>query len=467
MRKIVLLMGILLISGIAQAQQNASNDEVKKWIARAKTAYSMGEYQDALEEYKKVQKVVPKFPEIYKNIAEVYEKLGTVNDLQEAIENYNKYLELSPKAQDRESIIEKIASIEYRTEKQAKQSQILDDLSGVWMSCNFDVSEMTANNAYSPIPVPTLVLRVTEVGKEGKFRIEIMSGCNMYRETIINKTAYVTPSDNNIINFVFYDEQYYEPSQSGYEWKRFWADQIGENLGFSDFTRSLVNTGINTQQMNDQPSSTQTVYNLSLRYENGTLKGYCNVVNNFRKMQTKSTKDNLFEIILIKEDVWKKDMENFKQKADVLTFSKGGLRLVDDWGNGEKLSNEEIKHKFDRINPKLWTRYRSAKVQENVGLTIAYGGLATMLTGLVVGTIDMYGTGASREIKDVSPTAWGLMGGGAGGAVVGIAVGFPATKKRITIVNEYNQAVSQETRRGAGLSFGVTTSGNVGLTLNF
>ncbi|MDR3046944.1 MAG: tetratricopeptide repeat protein, partial [Bacteroidales bacterium] len=80
----MLLTTSLFLSANIFSQTQNSVDDVKRLITRAKTAYSIREYQDALKEYQKIQQLVPEYPDIYKAIGEVYEKLGEDDDLKAA-----------------------------------------------------------------------------------------------------------------------------------------------------------------------------------------------------------------------------------------------------------------------------------------------------------------------------------------------------------------------------------------------
>jgi tetratricopeptide (TPR) repeat protein len=82
--KRILIILICASSGILHAQQNSA-EEMRKHIRYAQTAYSAGEFNDALKEYKTAQTFAPDYPELYKAIGDVYEKLGGSTNLMEAI----------------------------------------------------------------------------------------------------------------------------------------------------------------------------------------------------------------------------------------------------------------------------------------------------------------------------------------------------------------------------------------------
>ena len=449
MRKTILLMGVLLISGVVFAQQS-SNDEVKKWAARAKTAYNMGEYQDALEEYKKVQKAMPQFPDVYKNIADVYEKLGTVNDLREAVVNYNKYLELSPKAQDRESILEKIASIEYITEKQVKQDEILDDLSGLWIS-NL-VLEKDKSHHY-------VILKIEEVKKTGKYRVTILPESGMYKESIIEKTVNIVPTKDNSFRFILADAISHNPSSSKYDFLRIGASA----LGGSDLTQALAQTSVNAMQEKDLPSNTQTAYYFELKYSNGKLEGLLNVVQKYANTQTnKTTQDKIYEIYFVKNN----DFFDYSYRFEFGTgWHYGGLYGINNMGHKKGIINDEIKQNYFN-NPKCQD-IKSAYKKVNTGSIVSGIGAGCVLGGGLWKLVTLMLNDENKK-KEGNTIGTYLMIGGGATTLIGLPILISGSKRMKEAIEEYNDN-SSEQKKGYSynLNFGITTSGGVGLTLNF
>ena len=407
-----------------------SADEVKRLLSRAKTAYSMGEYTDALNEYLKVQKMAPNYPDIYKALGDVYGKLVTTNDLREAITNYNKYLELSPNAQDRENILEKIASVEYKTEKQAKQEQILDDLSGLW------VSNLNLNNR------PYVALKVEEVQQSGKFRVTLLPESSIFRRSIINKTVNIAPEKDNSFRFVLADAVAYNPSASTYDFLR-----IGiSTLGGSNLTQALAQTTVNAIQDLDVPSNTQTAYFFDLKYNEGKLEGLLNTVQKRTTVQTnQTTQDEMLEIVFTKQDMsYRGNFINYipdEEKPQVLKYDKEAYQL---YLKGEK----------------------QLKLSTNLMIV---GGIASV-TGLAVALFGVDYSGDSTDGLKNRPLFFsGIVIAGAGGLALYsslpiLITGNSNQKKAIKLLKKNTQkhTLSDDMK----LSFGITPT-SVALTLNF
>ena len=236
MKKYIFCLMFLLSLQLMQAQYSSTTDEVKRLVARAKTAYSMGEYQDALEEYKKAQKLVPNYPDLYKAIGDVYEKFGGDNDLKAAIESYKQYLRLSPNADDKIEMQEKVAALEYRYEKAIQQTQILNELSGLWVS----------NWADEDTGIPYAVLDIQEIQQTGKYRVTIRPECVLYKGSIIEKTINILP-ENDKIRITFADAQTHTPSGAKYSFL-----SLGLSLlGGGDLVQNAVQTGVEAMRESD------------------------------------------------------------------------------------------------------------------------------------------------------------------------------------------------------------------------
>ena len=134
MKKTFYILWLLVLPLCIQAQTSSVQDEVRRHIIRAQTAYEIGEYRRALEEYRNAQRLVPNFPDLHKAMGGVYEKLGSNDDLRMAIESYEQYLRLAPNSPDKIAIGDRIIKLRFRLEIEEERTQILDDFSGVWIS---------------------------------------------------------------------------------------------------------------------------------------------------------------------------------------------------------------------------------------------------------------------------------------------------------------------------------------------
>ena len=454
MKKQVYFIVFLCLSISLQAQNQSDEEAIKRFLARAKTAYSIGEYQDALTEYQKVQQMIPDYPDIYKVLGDVYEKLGTDEDLKLAIENYSHYLKLTPNLQDKDVIIEKISSLEYLYEKQLKQTQILDDLSGIWISelrmqtledqntnsqtiiSMPDGKSKNKNRSESKMPI-SFVFKITEIGHEGKFRIEILPESGFYKESIVQKVANIVPDKKNSIIFTFADAQAYTPSQSKYDWMR-----LGVNLlsGNNDLSRQVSTIFINSFQEKDLPSNTQTAYYFDLKYVDGKLKGFCNIVQ--QKADTKTnqyTYDDYFEISLQKDDEY---YNRLKSEMEI------GRWTVTDM-SGRNLTDFDVTKRLN-AHPDLYKKYNSGKTISAVGGVFTGFGLGGLI-GL---------TFATQEYKTY------CLIGGVGFTMIGIPLAISGVKKQKNVMREFNNRINSE-QNTLSLQFGITSSGGFGLTYNF
>lgn len=130
MKKIFIVL-IFLVSSIVIFAQT---DEFKRHLVRAETALQMGHLPEAVSEYKEALKLDSLNGSLYYNLAVVQEKIGTIETLKSAIENYKKYLNLEPNCTDKDAVESKIYAIEYKQEDQIKHVQHLQNLNGTWRS---------------------------------------------------------------------------------------------------------------------------------------------------------------------------------------------------------------------------------------------------------------------------------------------------------------------------------------------
>jgi len=425
----ILMFMFLICGNLLCAQQNAES-EVRKLFARAKTAFEMQEYADALEEYKKAQKLIPNYPAVYKAMAEVHEKLGTENDLQSAIANYNKYLELSPKAQDKDSIIEKIASLEYRKEKQTQQAQILDNISGLWIS-NLVLKKDERR--------PYIVLKIEEVQKSGKFRVTLLPESGMFKETIIEKTVNIAPGKDNSFRFVLADALEYNPSSSSYDFLR-----IGVSaLGGSDLKQALGQTAVNAMQEADVPSNTKTAYHFELKYENGQLKGLLNIVQKHAVSQTnRTTQDEMLEIFFTKQNI---------------SYRGNFIDYVPDEEKPEILKYHAEAHQL----------YLKGLNQNKQSSNLITGGLIVAGVGLL-GALILVPKDTESEAGAMAWACIGLAGLGTGMLAAALPLTITGQLNQKKAIKLYKEDMTDNRRRNdMKFSLGITPSGGVGLTLNY
>jgi len=92
----------------------ALSEEARKTVIKAEAYTSEGNFEKAIEEYKKVLEISPFFPGLYKALAYNY---GQIKDHKKAIKNLNIYLELVPDAPDFREAKDQIYKWEFMMEK--------------------------------------------------------------------------------------------------------------------------------------------------------------------------------------------------------------------------------------------------------------------------------------------------------------------------------------------------------------
>lgn len=93
----------------------ALSEDARKIIIKAELYTSEGNFEKAIEEYKKALEISPFFPGLYKALALNY---GQIKDYKNAIKNMNIYLELVPDAQDYRAVKDQIYRWEFMMEKE-------------------------------------------------------------------------------------------------------------------------------------------------------------------------------------------------------------------------------------------------------------------------------------------------------------------------------------------------------------
>lgn len=486
MKKIIIFCCSILAVCILQAQQD-NKEEIRKYIRRAQTAYNAGELNDALEEYKLAQKLAPQYPELYKAMGDVYEKLGGTSNLAEAIIYYKRYLELAPNAADNRVILDKIYDLGYIQEKTQKQDKILDDLSGTWVGIDnlriVNSKKVTQRPFSSVEPVATatnnlkteniyqlawhtdFIFKISEIQKTGKYQITIMKeGSRYYSESIIDKTVNIVPQKDNSFNFTIADAQVYTPNQGGYSVARFGAGMLG-NLTGMNWLGDAANVAVDATQSNDLPSNTQTAYIFALKYRDGKLEGLVNVVQKFSNPnQQRTTKNELYEITFVKKDndsvFFNEIRKSIENKPDIISLNQ--KLYIDKWGN--TLSNQEIENKLTNVNPEWAKSYKKMRNQRTTGLALTWTGAAIACISMPI-----FITGMTNEDKKLATIGGICFGIGFFSYVAGFPLWTPAKKKCEKIINEYNNEVNlhPKNKPTSQLHFGVSTSGGIGLIFKF
>ena len=462
-RKMTFLICFLTAVLFAQAQQEI-REEIRRHIIQAQTAYNRGNFNDALKEYEKAQALAPQYPELYKAIGDVYEKLGGTADLTEAIAHFTRYLELAPDAEDSRAIQDKIYALQYLAKESGDIDRFLDDLSGTWVAMDnleiINTDTKTGQISY----IADFIFEISEIQKTGKYRITIVEkGSRYYGESIIRKTVDIVPQKDKSFNFTFADAQVHTPNQGGYSAARLGAGLLANLTGMS-WLGDAGNVAIDIKQSGDLPNNTQTAYIFALKYRDGKLEGLVNVVQDFANPnQQRTLKNDLYEITFVKknEEFINEIRNAMDNKPDIFLLKPPSSKYFDKWGN--KLSNRELKNKLMNGDPELGKKYQRAKNQEAVGIVIAFAGEAVMAAGVAMAII-------AKENKQQENTGWYIAGAGLGSTLlIGLPIGLPGTFKAKKIIEKYNDQVTRQSQSKptSQLYFGITSSGGIGLTLNF
>lgn len=368
---LVLVFAFIGIMNCAQAQQDKT-EKIREYIIQAQTADKDGDLLDALKEYKNALSLAPQYPELYKAIGSVYERLGGTVNLAEAITHYQRYLELASNADDSRAIQDKVYALKYLQRKSQEQDAIFDDLSGIWVAIdNIAVKKDKKTGQVSYMA--DFVFNITEIQKTGKYRVTILKdGSTYYSETIIDKTVNIIPQKDASFNFTIADAQVHTPNQGAYSGLRFLGNMLGAFTGM-DWLGQAANVAVDIAQSNDLPSNTQTAYIFALRYIDGKLEGLVNVVQKFANPNQQRTLENgLHAITFVKKnDNYINEInKSIENKPDILypIFNKAGLpteKHADKYGN--KLSKKDIINKLTTFNPELGKKYKRAKNLETAG----------------------------------------------------------------------------------------------------
>jgi hypothetical protein len=498
-KSIICLAALICLTGAAQTYaQQQDGEEVRRYIRYAQTAYSSGNYLDALTEYQTALKLVPNYPELYKAIGDVYEKLATTADLKAAITHYQRYLELAPDAIDVRQVKDKIYDLEYLSKKQEIQDRILDDLSGEWVAIdNLNVTKIdetkitSAKNLKNPKNLKDIlvgekkndetmqftsdeamqftsdvIFQIAEIQKTGKYSVTMEpKGSRFYSANLIEKTVHIVPAKDNAFTFIFADATVYTPSAAKYDAGRLFGSMLGTATG-KDWIGDLAEAAVTAAQESDLPSNTQTAYTFALRYEEGRLVGLVNVVGKYADpMRQQTTRNETYEITFVKRDDKFGEVlqARFDTQPDVISdlkasaVTKNSTKFKDKWG--KKLSNEEIAGKLYAFDPQLGKEYRKARSNERSMVITAIATGAVMVAGGI-----LVGIGEDTRIAGAI-----MLGGSFATCIVGCSVGLSASNKKIRLINQYNERILQQPKSEptAELHFGITSSGGVGLILNF
>ncbi|MEA5114535.1 MAG: tetratricopeptide repeat protein [Geobacteraceae bacterium] len=158
MRTMFLILSIVVTFGIFPVMsfgQNSAEDEARTYLVRGMAAIELAksddEFADAAEEFKKATKVSPNMAEAWYNLGAVQSKIG---QLKEAIDSYNRYLTLMPRANDAQKIKDEVIKLGYRLE----QTEKFKSLSGQWITSDGYFATVNAGGGKIAIDIQENVL---------------------------------------------------------------------------------------------------------------------------------------------------------------------------------------------------------------------------------------------------------------------------------------------------------------------
>ena len=123
MKKIILLIGILLILCSVQAQE-ITRGQLMNLYYKAQKAEKAGDKQEALSIYKDILSVDVNFPTPYLKMANIYaENENDTESLASAVALYKKYLTLNPTDKDAGAINQRITQLQQKTSRTNSQQE--------------------------------------------------------------------------------------------------------------------------------------------------------------------------------------------------------------------------------------------------------------------------------------------------------------------------------------------------------
>lgn len=139
---LVLFLLSVSILTLSSADAQSVSAEARRYVVRGETAEEMAktteDYSAAIAEYQKAAQLAPNWPVPFYRLGLVQEKAGNLN---EAIKNLRRYLQLAPNAPDAAKIRDYVYKLEYKAEQVLTVPQIIDALTSFmgWENKNVGV----------------------------------------------------------------------------------------------------------------------------------------------------------------------------------------------------------------------------------------------------------------------------------------------------------------------------------------
>jgi len=445
MKKIVSLLALFLISLCLYAQQDDRQDEQKvneavlTFINQAEMALEMGNIDDAINLYKQAVQLKPNLQELYFKLGETYAKNSkNVDYLRNAVENFEKYLEIETDSEKTRPVKTTVDRLEYMIKYLTTKSIALENLNGRWVS-NFVEKKLNDRSFIFDFE------RINE-----RLRVEMNPKSLLFSKIFWSKVDYARPQPDGSYYFGFSEVQNYNPNPATWDGARSIGTAAVSALGGSDLAVAGTGLLVDLLQSKDVAKSYIKTYEFNLKPSNDSLLGFIRIVAD------KATKGNQ-----------SREMDEYFaisfSKPDPIMTAKGKAlkRILIESGDPKALE--------------YYNNYKPYNIAGNLGIVVgssAFGlGSIYWIGNVINESVDK---SLQSEYNDYDPNYYFeqkkigkiITFVGAGVLLGGITSKVAAGKYRKKAVHFYQEAMKEKASPTVALNFGVTGNG-VGLTLNF
>lgn len=467
MRKSIYFIWVLFLPMFMQAQQV----DVMKLYNQAQVAVEMGYLDDAINKYKQILEINPKFAKGYLELGNVYLKKGQdVNSIENAINYFTQYLRVNPNAEDKESVKTTLDKLEFVLEKTYQKEDAREFLQGRWASDDGKIDEYRRS---------LFILDMEEF--DNKMKISIEPSSLLYSNDFTHKTVYVDNPNAEQYVFTFTDDDTYVPSQAGYAFKSQMISQASNNAfggsSWGQLVEAMGQYSNNKKQENDLSRKTLTVYELKLNsvpneHNELVCKGRL-FVEETTPIKKQILLDSIFTINFYKVPnnfVNSKPisfrsglamMEDSKNKKNAKTGGQQSL-LGAVFNNSEQVENfyaatkqaEKLLRNYP--DPKISGMYKNGVIKDEMGTYIMAFGVSGLICGIFL---------FADVIPEGDKYATPVTAIGASLMAVGIPLMISGSKQKKEAVKLYNESEKAKSNISE-LRLGISGNG-IGLTFNF
>jgi len=423
---------------------HAQQEDIVKMYNQAQMATDMGNLDDAIDLYGKILKINPQFVKGYLDLGNIYVKKGKdVNSLENAILNFNKYLQLNPNAKDAAEVKTSVDKLEYVLKKAYQKSDNRALLLGRWAS---------TDGKHDKYNRSLFILDIREF--DGKLRIDIEPSSLAYSADFFTKTVYVDDPNADEYAVSFTNDNNYVPSQAKYALNSQVISNASSQLGSLGGVADMLGQYFNSKsQEKDLQKKTLTGYELKINpipNDNKELKCAIHAyIKEVTPIKEQIVMDTVFDSGFYKVN---NNFQNTSPIAGIYTDGTGVSKNTNPINGTTRITNSvNLSHYPDKEISKLYNQY---KQQSTLGGVIMGVGLGGVLFGA-------FGKPLGFD-KNTSTT---LMVGGGILTVAGIPFLFTSTHAYNKAIKLYNESLERK-RNVSELKVGFTGNG-VGLALAF